>query len=71
MTDNVVPLPRVNIKTIDSAEILELTQLADLALHICLNEMDSPISPSGSPLCLILRELVSRARAINQAVWAG
>lgn len=73
MTDNVVAMPqRVNVKQIDSSEILELTQLCDLALHICLNEMDDgPISPAGSPLCLILRDLASRARVISQAVWGG
>ena len=73
MTDdrNVVPMPqRVNVKTINSSEILELTQLADLALHICLNELDGePISPNGSPLHLILRDLAGRARAISEAVW--
>ena len=71
MTDNIVPMPqRVSVDKIDLSEILELTLLADLALHVCLAELDcEPISPRGSPLHLILRDLACRARAINDAVW--
>lgn len=75
MTDNhnIVPMPqRVNTSTINSSEILWLTQLADLALHICLTETDGePISEDGSPLQLVLQDLARRARAIKVAVWGG
>lgn len=71
MADNVVAMPpRVEVRTIDSSEILQLSQLADLALHICLNEMDhEPISPIGSPLYLVLSDVATRARLIYEAVW--
>jgi len=73
MTDNVVAMPpRVNVRSIDSAEILELSILADLAVHVVLSEMDQgPISPNGSPLPLILHDIALRARVIKDAVWCA
>jgi hypothetical protein len=50
-------------------EILDLVRNADLALHVCIDEKERPISEDGDTLQLVLEDLVIRAKALKKTFY--
>ncbi len=70
MSENIVSFQEAKQQKIQADEIHELALLNELALHVCAYEIHhGPISADGSPLYLILHDLVQRAKKIRSAVW--